>query len=391
MKIVLAPDSFKGSLSAEAVCDALQTGLRRVVPDADIVSRPMADGGEGTLDAVVTALAGHGSGTGARRKQALVKNAAGQSVEAAYALIKHGIYEAAVIEVAQIVGIEDAHNMTVPVGDRSSYGVGELMRVLIAEGIRHFFIGLGGTSTNDGGAGLLAALGVKFIGTFRSEIDPSLNGLAKLISVDVTALDARLADCEITLLSDVNNPLLGERGATAIFGPQKGVAGPDVAKTDAILAAYADRLEAALQRHAKDQPGAGAAGGLGYALQLLGAKFESGAQTVARLIGLADACRGTDWLITGEGRSDAQTLLGKTPFAAAQIAREHGNAHLKATLISGGVDATALAALSATFNGGCFSIVPGPMALDQAVIRAPELLANVAEQIARIAFSPHAA
>ena len=382
MKIVLAPDSFKGSLSAESVCDALQTGLKRVLPAAEIVRRPMADGGEGTLDAVVTALASSG---GARRKQALVKNAAGQSAEAAYALIKHGIYEAAVIEVAQIVGIEDAHNMAIPVADRSSYGVGELIRLLLTEGIRHFFVGLGGTSSNDGGAGLLAALGVKFTGTFRREIAPSPNGLAKLISVDVTGLDARLADCEITLLSDVNNPLTGERGATAIFGPQKGVAMHDVAKLDAVIDAYASRLEAALQRHAKDKPGAGAAGGLGYALQLLGAKFESGAQTVARLTGLADACKGADWLITGEGRSDAQTLLGKTPFAAAQIAREYGNAGLKATLLSGGVDATALAALNETFNGGCFSIVPGPMALDQAVIRAPELLANAAEQIARIA------
>jgi glycerate kinase len=263
--------------------------------------------------------------------------------------------------------------------------VGELVRLLLAEGIRHFFIGLGGTSTNDGGAGLLAALGVKFTGTFRREIEPTPNGLTKLISVDVTALDPRLAECEITLLSDVNNGLIGERGATAIFGPQKGVAAADVARVDSVLEAYAERLEAALQRSAKDKPGAGAAGGLGYALQLVGAKFESGAQTVARLIGLADACRGADWLITGEGRSDAQTLLGKTPFAAAKIAREQGNKALKSTLISGGVDGTALAELNSVFNGGCFSIVPGPMTLDQAVIRAPELIANAAEQIARIA------
>ena len=386
MKIVLAPDSFKGSLSAEAVCAALEAGLRRVLPDAEIVRRPMADGGEGTLDAVVAALQANDKNTGVRRKQALVKNAAGQSAEAGYALIKHGvIYEAALIEVAQIVGIEDAQNMAVPVGDRSTYGVGELMRLLVNDGIRHFFIGLGGTSTNDGGAGLLAALGVKFTGTFRREISPTPNGLEKLISVDVTALDSRLADCEITLLSDVNNGLTGEHGATAIFGAQKGVAKADIAKVDSVIAAYAERLEAALQKHAINKPGAGAAGGLGYALQLLGAKFESGAQTVARLTGLAAACKNADWLITGEGRSDAQTLLGKTPFAAAHIACEHGNPGLKATLISGGVDAGSLAALNATFNGGCFSIVPGPMALDQAVIRAPELLANAAEQIARIA------
>ncbi|TAG00827.1 MAG: glycerate kinase [Betaproteobacteria bacterium] len=378
MKIILAPDSFKGSLSSEAVCAAVETGLRRVLPDADIVHRPMADGGEGTLDAVLAAS------SGARRKQALVKNAAGQSVEASYALVQHGIYEAAVIEVAQIVGITDTANMAIAVASRSSIGVGELMRLLVDEGIRHFFVGLGGTSTNDGGAGLLKALGVTFTGTFRRDVEPTPEGLAKLISVDVTGLDPRIKDCEITLLSDVDNPLCGAMGATAIFGPQKGVAVNDVKRIDDVLARYAERLEAALQKRAATLPGAGAAGGLGYALQLLGAKFESGAMTVARLSGLAAACKGADWLITGEGRSDVQTLLGKTPFAAAKIAREHGNKTLQATLLSGGVDATALVELNKVFNGGCFSLVPGPMALDQAVIRAAELLANSAEQLARL-------
>lgn len=383
MKIILAPDSFKGSLTSEAVCIAIEAGLRRVLPNTKtvaIIHRPMADGGEGTLDAVLAASANDN----ARRKRALVKNAAGHSAEAAYALVRHGVYEAAVVEVAQIVGITDASNMSVSVGARSSYGVGELMRLLINEGIRHFFIGLGGTCTNDGGAGLLAALGVKFTGTFRRGVEPTPDGLAKLISVDVTGLDARVKDCEITLLSDVDNPLCGTMGATAIFGPQKGISATDANKIDSVIESYATRLEAALQRSAKDKPGAGAAGGLGYALQLLGAKFESGAMTVARLAGLADACKGADWLITGEGRSDAQTLLGKTPFATAKIAREHGAKNLQATLLSGGVDPAALAELNTVFNGGCFSLVPGPMALDHAIIRAPELLANAAEQLARL-------
>ncbi len=378
MKIVLAPDSFKGSLSSEQVCAAIETGLRRVLPTAEIVHRPMADGGEGTLDAVCAAS------TDARRKQALVKNAAGHSAESGYALIRHGIYEAAVIEVAQVVGITDPSNMSVPVGARSSYGVGELMRLLIDEGIRHFFVGLGGTCTSDGGAGLLAAFGVKFISSTRKPIEATPDGLATLISVDVTALDTRLAECEITLLSDVNNPLCGAMGATAIFGPQKGVAPGDVSRIDRVIENYAMRLEAALQKSAKDKPGAGAAGGLGYALQLLGAKFASGAETVAQLIALKEACAGADWLITGEGRSDAQTLLGKTPFAAAKIAREFGGKRLKATLLSGGVDPTALAALGALFNGGSFSLAPGPIALDQAIERSAELLANSAEQLARL-------
>jgi glycerate 2-kinase len=381
MKIVLAPDSFKGSLSSEQVCAAIEIGIRRVLHDAEIVHRPMADGGEGTLDAVLSSSANMGT---ARRKQTLVKNAAGHSAEAAYALIRHGIYEAAVIEVAQVVGIVDSSNMAVSVGARSSYGVGEMMRVLIDEGIRHFYIGLGGTCTNDGGAGLLAALGVKFVGSTRKPIKPTPDGLANLISVDVTALDPRLADCTISLLSDVNNPLCGDMGATAIFGPQKGVVKNDIARIDGVIANYALRLEAALQRSAKDKPGAGAAGGLGYALQLLGAKFASGAETVAELIALKDACVGADWLITGEGRSDVQTLLGKTPYAAAQIARKHGAKNLQATLLSGGIDPAALAKLNEVFNGGCFSLVPGPITLDQAVIRGAEFLSNTAEQLVRL-------
>ncbi|MGL5004618.1 MAG: glycerate kinase, partial [Casimicrobium sp.] len=215
-------------------------------------------------------------------------------------------------------------------------------------------------------------------------IEATPDGLATLISVDVTALDPRLADCTITLLSDVNNPLCGPMGATAIFGAQKGVAANDVARVDAVIENYATRLEAALQKSAKDKPGAGAAGGLGYALQLLGAKFASGAETVAELIALKDACAGADWLITGEGRSDVQTLLGKTPFAAAQIARKHGAKDLQATLISGGIDPAALVELNKVFNGGCFSLVPGPISLDQAITRGAEFLSNTAEQLARL-------
>jgi glycerate 2-kinase len=388
MKIVLAPDSFKGSLSSEQVCAAIESGIRRVLPSAEIVHRPMADGGEGTLDAVLSSTANSNT---ARRKQALVKNAAGYSAEAGYALIRHGIYEAAVIEVAQIVGITDASNLSVPVGARSSYGVSELMRLLIDEGIRHFFVGLGGTCTNDGGAGLLAALGVKFISSTRKPIEATPYGLATLISVDVTALDPRVAECTITLLSDVNNPLCGAMGATAIFGAQKGVAAADASRIDGVLENYATRLEAALQKSAKDKPGAGAAGGLGYALQLVGAKFASGAETVAELIALKDACTGAHWLITGEGRSDEQTLLGKTPYAAAKIARHNGHKALQATLLSGGIDPSALVRLNEVFNGGCFSLVPGPIALDQAVIRAAEFLSNAAEQITRLKCPPNAA
>lgn len=380
MKIVIAPDSFKGSLPAARVSAAIARGVRAVWPAAEIVERPMADGGEGTLDAFVSAL----SAAGARRKQALVRNAAGESAEAAYVLFRDGVYEAALIEVAQIVGIESAANRARPVEARTTVGVGELMRLLLDEGLRHFTIGLGGTSTNDGGAGLLAALGARFTGTFRRAVEPTPAGLAKLISVDVTGLDPRLHECTIRLLTDVENPLLGQRGATEVFGPQKGVAPEAVERLDAILANYADRLEAALGRSAREAPGTGAAGGLGYALQLLGGRFESGARTVARLIGLEAACADADWLITGEGRSDAQTLSGKTPMIAAEIFRAAARSGAKVTLLSGGIAEDGDEALETAFDGGVFSIVPGPMPLEAAVTHAEALIERAARQLARL-------
>jgi glycerate kinase len=305
------------------------------------------------------------------------------SAETAYGLFRDGLYEAALIEIAQIVGIERPDNLAVGVEERSTYGVGELIRLLLDEGIRHFYIALGGSATNDGGAGLLAALGVRFIGMFRRTIEPTPAGLAKLISVDVTALDARLADCQIRLLTDVNNPLLGPQGATAVFGPQKGVRAEQVAQLDQVLAHYAERLEAAMQKQARDRPGTGAAGGLGFALQLLGGQFEAGAETVARLIGLAEASRAADWLLTGEGRSDRQTLFGKTPLAAARAFRQTASAEARVTLLSGSLDLAAAAELNQLFDGGCFSIVTGPMSLAEAVAAAPQLLEHTSAQITR--------
>ncbi|MCX8098648.1 MAG: glycerate kinase [Casimicrobiaceae bacterium] len=380
MKLVIAPDSFKGSLSAARVASAIARGVRAVRPETQILERPMADGGEGTLEAVLGAL----GGKSARCRQALVRNAAGQSVEVTYALFREGPYEAALIEVARIVGIESAENLAVPVEARSTVGVGELVRLLLDEGIRHFYIGLGGTSTNDGGAGLLAALGVRFTGTFRRSVEPTPAGLARLISVDATGLDRRLSECTIRLLTDVDNPFLGPRGATATFGPQKGVPVGQIERLDAVLENYADRLEAALGRSARHAPGTGAAGGLGYALQLVGGRFESGAATVARLIGLETACAGADWLITGEGRSDAQTLAGKTPYVAAQCFRAVAAAGARATLLSGGLAAEDLPALEMVFDGGCFSITDRPMSLEVALAEAEPLIERTARQLARL-------
>ena len=377
-RIVLASDSFKGSLSAPDVCAALARGLARVSPGIVVVARPMADGGEGTLDAVLTAV-----GDAGRRDRASVHGAGGSAIDADYGLLKVPVGPTAVLEAAQVVGITDPNGMSAPVGTRTTRGMGELLRVLLDQGVRRFMIGVGGSSTNDGGAGMLMALGLSLLDANGREIAPGPEGLAALARADASALDARLASCQIIIMSDVNNPLTGERGATAIFGPQKGVLPEQRRPFDDAIARFAERAEAAIGRRAADAPGAGAAGGLGFALQLIGGTFNSGAEVVADLIGLDAALAGADWAITGEGRSDAQTLLRKAPFVVLEHARAQG---VPVTLISGAIEPGASGELGLHF-AGCFGLPNGPATLDECIANAPALLAARAEQIARLAFA----
>jgi glycerate kinase len=369
--VVIAPDSFKGSLGAEQVAQAIASGVARARPDVIVRICPMADGGEGTLDAMLTG--------GGERRVLSVRGAAGPMREAATGLTGDG---SAIVETAEIVGITDPVGMGVPVEARSSRGMGEAIRALLDLGVRRFFVALGGSSTNDGGAGLLAGLGMKLFDAQGEELEATPEQLARLARIDVSQLDARLADTTFVGMSDVNNPLTGEHGATAIFGPQKGVKPEQITSVDAALARFADLLEPALQRTARNLPGAGAAGGLGFALHMLGAQFEPGAETVARQIGLDVALEGADWLITGEGRSDVQTLHGKAPFIACAHARALG---VPATLLSGAVDSSALPRLAEHFSG-CFSPAPGPITLEVAIRDAAQLLANEAEQLTRLRY-----
>jgi len=373
--IVLAPDSFKNSLSAPQVCAALSTGFRRVWLDADIRARPMADGGEGTLDTVLMAVGAAGS-----RRHVSACGAGGNPIDAAYGILESLVGPTAVLEAAQVVGITDAVGMGASVGMRTTRGVGELMLALLDQGVRRFMIGLGGSSTNDGGAGMLAALGLSLRDAAGGEIAPGPEGLATLTHVDAGTLDPRLASSVITIMSDVNNPLTGEHGATAIFGPQKGVTLAQVGRFDDAITRFAERAEAAVGQRAATAHGAGAAGGLGFALQLIGGSFQSGAEVVADLIGLDAALAGADWAITGEGRSDAQTLLRKAPFVVAEHARAQA---VPVTLISGAIDATALPELGKHF-AGCFGLPNGPLSLDECIADVAKLLADRAEQIARM-------
>jgi len=368
--VVLAPDSFKGSLSAAAAAAALADGLRRVWPDADLRLCPMADGGEGTLDAVLS--------RGGRRSTDRVSDVSGKPLIVAYGSI--GEPATAVLEVAQVVGLTDPAVATIDVEHRTTLGVGELMRHRLDAGVRRFMIGLGGSSTNDGGAGLLAALGLSLTDARGQAIAPTPAGLAALAAVDASGLDPRLADAEIIVMSDVNNPLTGDRGATAIFGPQKGASRERIAEIDRRIANFASLAERALNRRAQDEPGAGAAGGLGFALQLIGGKMRSGAEVVADLVGLDAALDGAGWAITGEGRSDAQTALGKTPLIVALRAAAQ---QIPVSLISGSIDRSALPALGRYF-AGCFSLPSGPANLEQCLAEAAELLADRAEQVARL-------
>ncbi|MEX3961286.1 glycerate kinase [Paraburkholderia sp. EG286B] len=370
--IVIAPDSFKGSLSADGVAAAIAEGIRRVRADADIRIRPMADGGEGTLDAMLS--------MGGERRVLNVEGAAGPKRDAAVGLLHDG---SAIVETAEIVGITDPVGMGVPVDARSTRGMGEAIRALLDEGVRRFYVALGGSSTNDAGAGLLAGLGLQLFDAAGKPLEPTPQALAQVARVDVAGLDARLGEATFVGMSDVDNPLTGEHGATAVFGPQKGVTPEQVAPIDAALGRFADLLEAALGRRVRDEAGSGAAGGLGFALRMLGASFEPGAEVVARTIGLDEALDRADWLITGEGRSDVQTLHGKAPFIACRHAAALG---VPATLLSGAVDAAALPRLAAHFSG-CFSPAPGPITLETAIRDAARLLANEAEQLARLKYA----
>ena len=276
--------------------------------------------------------------------------------------------------------------MATPVESRSTRGVGELIVALLDEGVRRFQIALGGSCTNEGGAGMLEALGVRLLDSSGATVAPLPSALDRIDRVDVSALDPRLAACEIVLLSDVDNPLYGPRGTTRTFGPQKGVTGDDLAKFDAALARFADRVESASGRRVAESLGAGASGGLGFALLTLGGTLRSGAEFVADLVGLDAALQGANWLIAGEGRSDGQTLDGKAPLVAAQRARAAG---VPATLLSGAIDAAALPELGRHF-AGCFAIAAGPTTLAASMADAGALLADRTEQLARLWDAAHA-
>ncbi|POH57931.1 glycerate kinase [Cryobacterium zongtaii] len=316
MKFVLAPDSFKESMTAPEAVAAMRRGVLSVFPDADCVAAPMADGGEGTTEALTDALDGV-------LLSAPVHDALGRPVQARYGFV--GSTHLAIIEVAAAAGID-----LVAVADRdpkitSSYGVGELIRHALDRGATRFIVGLGGSVTNDGGAGMLEALGARLLDEAGADLPRGGAALARLHRIDLSAVDPRLAGSTFQIASDVTNPLLGAAGASAVFGPQKGADPATVHQLDAALGVYATVIAALTGTDVSAQPGAGAAGGLGAAfLAFFPAELRRGVDVVMDAVRLADRIAGADFVFTGEGSLDAQTLSGKTPLGVAEAAGVHG-------------------------------------------------------------------
>lgn len=347
----------------------MRSGILRVWPDAECKLLPMADGGEGTLDSVSKALGG-------AIKQASVKVSPLSHVQtrvARYGVLPDG---AGVIEVADLVGLHlGARDATA----RTSFAVGSLLQHCLNAGMRDFLIGLGGSGTNDAGAGMLSALGVRYYDAQGKHIVGTPTNLGRIATIDFSGLDLRLKSSRITLLADVNNVLCGKVGATYVFGPQKGILPSAIPVIDANIARFARLADDWVGSAVSQAPGAGAAGGLGYALQLLGATHASGAEMVAALIKLDEHLQGADWALTGEGKSDMQTLAGKAPFVVAQHAKKYD---VPTALISGDIDPVAVPELSQQFDD-CFALSAFAVAPAQAMANAAPLLADRVEQAAR--------
>ncbi|WP_313896982.1 glycerate kinase [Streptomyces sp. GC420] len=314
--MLVAADKFKGSLTAVQVAERVRSGLRMVVRDLDVEMLPVADGGDGTVAAAVAA--------GFERREVRVTGPLGEPVDAAFAL--RG--DTAVVEMAEASGLQHLPAGVFAPLTATTYGSGELLAAALGAGARTIVLGVGGSATTDGGAGMLAALGARLLDADGNPVGPGGGALRDLASADLSGLDPRIAAAEIVLASDVDNPLTGPKGAAAVYGPQKGAGPEDVATLDAALTHYVAVLEQALGPEAAryaDSPGAGAAGGVGYgALVGLGAGFRPGIEVMLDVLGFAPALERATLVITGEGSLDEQTLHGKAPAGVAAAARARG-------------------------------------------------------------------
>lgn len=370
MKILVAPDSFKGSLSSKEVLEAISEGIRRAI-DAEIVGVPIADGGEGTVEAMIASLGG-------RIVDADVVGPLGNVVKSFFGILNDGT---AVIEMAASSGLNlvpnDMRNPLIT----TTYGVGQLIKEALDKGCRKFIVGLGGSATNDGGAGMIQALGVKLLDEDGNDIPYGGGNLYKLKKVDISSIDKRVYESSFIVASDVVNPLCGENGASAVYGPQKGATKEMVKILDNNLRHYASVVKETLGKDFSDVPGAGAAGGLGFSLMaFLNAKIRSGIDIVMEASNIDEKIKSCDIVITGEGNTDFQTAYGKAPAGIARIAKKYGK---PVVILSGGLGKN----YKDLYDVGVtsmFSIVDKPMTLQEAMINAKKLISDRSEDIIRL-------
>ncbi|TDT45758.1 glycerate kinase [Fonticella tunisiensis] len=372
MKVVVSPDSFKGSMSAKEVADAVERGIKKVDESIEVIKVPMADGGEGTVQSLVDA-------TGGRIVKLTVKDPLMRDIESFYGILGDG--KTAVIEMAAASGLpllkKEERNPLVT----TTYGTGQLIKHALDMGCRNIIMGIGGSATNDGGTGMAAALGVKFFDREGNEIGFGGGSLKDLDRIDISGLDERIRESTIVAACDVDNPLVGPGGASYIFGPQKGADEKMVEFLDKNLEHYGNILEKTMGIPVVNCPGAGAAGGLGAGLMaFLNAELKRGIDIVIETSGLEEKMKGADLVITGEGMIDYQTRFGKTPYGVAKIAAKY---NIPVIAIAGGIGKQAEELYEYGFNS-IFSIVDRPMTLDEAMERGSLLVENTAERIMRV-------
>ncbi|MGZ7442713.1 glycerate kinase [Paenibacillus sp. TH7-28] len=369
---VLAPDSFKESMTAKEVCDAMEKGLRKVYPHADYIHVPMADGGEGTVQSLVDA-------SGGRIYTKVVTGPLGEPVTAQYGILGDG--ETAAIEMASASGIHHVNKETKNPLITTTYGTGELIRECLDQGIKRIIIGIGGSATNDGGAGMAEALGARFLDADGLALPRGGGALKRLERIDISALDPRLRQVSLIVACDVTNPLCGEHGASHVFGPQKGATPEMVRQLDAGLAHYADIAKRQLGKDVRDIPGAGAAGGLGAGLLIFTqAVLRKGIEIVIEYTGLKQKVAAADVVFTGEGGIDFQTKFGKTPYGVAKAAKEAG----KKVIAVAGYIGEGIEALYEEGIDAVFGIVPGAGELERLLDEGPQNVERTCENIARV-------
>lgn len=372
MKIVIAPDSYKESLSALEVAAAIEAGFQEIFPDAEYVKLPVADGGEGTVEAMVAATQGH-------LVQVTVTGPLGEPVQAFYGL--SGDERCAFIEMAAASGLE-----SVPVASRNplittTWGTGELIRHALDAGVQQIIIGIGGSATNDGGAGMVQALGAKLLTQDNQQIAAGGGALEQLARIDLSGLDSRLADCRIDVACDVTNPLTGPEGATAVFGPQKGATAEMIVRLDRALAHFAQIIHRDLAVDVLQLEGGGAAGGMGAALYAFcGARLRPGIEIVTDALHLAELVADADLVITGEGRIDSQTIHGKVPVGVAKVAQRY---NVPVIAIAGSLTAD-VGVVHQHGLDAVFSVIYSVCTLEEALANAADNVRMTARNVAAV-------